>query len=118
MKFRKTTYFSLFFLFCFTASFGFNTVQNFRTSVHKPDPSHGKSSAVSAKEESSASGSDMWLEKNEDENEKSLAIQAFLLPFYISFFQSEALQSSSCSAGLMAEKYPAPIYIAVCNFRI
>jgi hypothetical protein len=118
MKFRKTTYLSLFFLFCFTASFGAMTIQNLRTSIHKADPSHGKSSAVSAKEESTSSGTGLLLEKSENESEKSLHVQSLLLPFYISFFQCEVFQPGVFSATPLAEKHANPIYIEVCSFRI
>jgi hypothetical protein len=118
MKFCKTTYLSLFFLFCFTASFGALTVQNLRTSIHKADPSHGKSSAVSAKEENASSGTGLLLEKNENESEKSLHVQSLLLPFYISFFQCEVFQPAVYSAGSLAEKHTNSIYIEVCSFRI
>lgn len=118
MKFCKTTYLSLLFLFCFTASFSVNTLQNLRTSLHRIDPSHGKSSAVSTKEESTSSGTNLLLEKNENESEKSLLIQSFLLPFYGSFFHIGSFQPIAYSAGPPAEKHTNPIYIEVRNFRI
>lgn len=118
MKFCKTTYLSLLFLFCFTASFSATALQNLRTSVHKIDPSHGKSSAVSTKEESTSSGTNLLLEKNENENEKSLLVQSFLLPFYSSFFHIGGFQPIAYSAGPLAEKQTNPIYIEVHNFRI
>jgi hypothetical protein len=118
MKFCKTTYLSLLFLFCFTASFSATILQNLRTSVHKTDALHGKASAVSTKEESSASGSNLLLEKNENESEKSLFVQSFLLPFYGSIFHSGGFQPIVYSAGSPAEKPTKPIYIEVRNFRI
>lgn len=118
MKFCKTTYLSLLFLFCFTASFSATTIQNLRTSIHKIDPSHGKSSAISTKEENTSSGTNLLLEKNENESEKSLLVQSFILPFYSSFFQVAGFQPIAYSACPLVEKQTNPIYIGVCNFRI
>lgn len=118
MKFCKTTYLSLLFLFCFTASFSATTLQNLRTSIHKIDPSHGKSSAVSTKEESTSSGTNLLLEKNENESEKSLLVQSFILPFYSSIFHTRVFQPIAYSVGPLAEKLTNPIYIEVHNFRI
>jgi len=118
MKRCRTTYLSLFFLLCFTASFGANAVQNLRTNVLKPDLSHLKISSVSTKEEGNSSGTNLLLEKNENETEKSLSVQSYLLPFYISFFQSEVLQPHGFFATPLAEKPSTPIYIEVCSFKI
>jgi len=118
MKFCKTTYLSLLFLFCFTASFSATTIQNLRTSVHKIDPSHGKSSAVSTQEENAISGTNLLLEKNENESEKSLLVQSFILPFYSSFFQIGGFQPITYSASPLAETQTNPIYIGIRNFRI
>lgn len=118
MKFCKATYFSLFFLFCFTASFSAGMIQNFHTIVQKSDSTHGKSSSVSNKGESSDTGTTILLEKNENEIEKNLCVQSFLLPFYISFFQFEVSQPTVFFAEPLAEKPTTPIYIEVCNFRI
>lgn len=118
MKFRKTAYLPLLFLFCFTASFGVNTIQNFLTPIHKADPSHGKASTVSTKEENTSSDNNLLFEKNENESEKSLFVQSFLLPFYISFFQYEVFQPAVYAASPLAEKQTNPIYVEVRNFRI
>lgn len=118
MKFCKTTYLSLLFLFCFTASFSVNTLQNLRTPLHKADASHSKSHAVSTKEESTSSGTNLLLEKNENESEKSLLVQSFLLPFFGSLFHIGNVQPIVYSAPPLAEKHTNPIYIEVRNFRI
>lgn len=118
MKLCKTTYLSLFFLFCFTASFSVNTIQNLRTSIHKADPSHGKSFRLSAMEACSTSSNSILLEKNENEIEKSLILQSFLLPFYSSVLCSAQKQSDNHSAGSPATLQIRPVYLTVCNFRI
>jgi hypothetical protein len=118
MKFCKTTYLSLFFLFCFTASFSVNTIQNIQTTIQKLDIVHGKSYSVSTKEDSSATGTSILLEKNENESEKSLHVQSFVLPFYISSFQFELFQPVVFYASPLAEKQTNPIYIDIRNFRI
>lgn len=118
MKNCKTTYLSIFFLLCFTASFSANAVQNLRTNILKSDLSHLKVSSVSTKEEGNNSNTNILLEKNENETEKSLDVQSYLLPFYISFFQFEVLQPLTFFAGPLAEKSNTPIFIEVCSFRI
>ncbi len=118
MKFCKNTYLSLFFLFCFTASFSANAIQNLYTPIHKIDLTHGKSASVSNKEEDSNSGTNFLLEKNENEIEKSLCVQSFLLPFYISSFRFEFFQPIVFFTQPTVEKQCNPIYIAVSNFRI
>lgn len=118
MKICKTTYLSIFFLFCFTASFSANTFQNLQTKVKKSDLVHDKYASVSNKEENTDSGASFLLEKNENETEKSLCAQAFILPFYISFFQYEVSQPLVFFTKPLAEKPSNPIYIAVGNFRI
>lgn len=120
MKICKTTYLSIFFLFCFTASLSASVIQNLRNSVQKSDLTHGKSSSVSNKEQNPNSGTSILLEKNENEIEieKNLYVQSFFLPFYISFFQFETSQPVVFYAKPLAEKQTNPIYIEVRNFRI
>ncbi len=118
MKISKTTYLSLFFLFCFTASFSANTLQNLRTSIHKSDLAQNKSASVSNKEENTDSGTNLLLEKSENETEKSLCIQSFILPFYISSFQFEVSQPLVLFVHPLEKQLTNPIYIAVRNFRV
>lgn len=118
MKLCKTTYLSLFFLFCFTASFSVNTIQNLRTSIHKADPSYGKSSRLSAAEAGSTSSNSILLEKNENEIEKSLILQSFLLPFYSSVFRSELAQPDTHASGSPATLRIRPVYLVIRHFRI
>ncbi len=118
MNKSKSTYLTFFFLFCFLASFSANTIRNFYTSTSLSNLKQTKSISVSSKEERSVLNADFLFEKNENETEDDFHAQSFLLPFFISFFQYEVLQTKSFSAKPIAENLSSPIYIAVCNFRI
>ena len=118
MKLNKSRYYSLFFLFCFTASFSANTYKNIQTVYSKAHLSVNKGLSVSNKEQNSSPSSDFLFEENETENENDFQAQVFTLPFFITFFQYESLQHSLVSAQPLAEKLTTPIYIEVCNFRI
>lgn len=61
---------------------------------------------------------DLILEKSENETKSAFQAQVFLLPFFISYFQNDLIQSKLIFAQPLAEKETNPIYIAVCNFRI
>lgn len=118
MKLNKSTYFSLFFLFCFLASFSANTFKNIQSIPSKSNVKNNKSLIISSKEECSSSASDFLFEENETENENDFQAQVFLLPFFISYFQYEVVKPFITSATPMADKLSTPIYMAVCNFRI
>jgi hypothetical protein len=118
MKFNKATYFAFFFLFCFLASFSCNSFQNFNAKSSKIALSKSNSKTVSTKEDINNGGNSLLLEKNENESEEDFQAQTFLLPFFISFFQYEILQSQAISHIAFAEKLSNPIYISICNFRI
>ncbi len=117
MKLSKTAYLSFFFLFCFLASFGANTIRNFNSSASHSKLIHSKLVSVSSKEESTSANNDFLLEKTENETENDFQAQSFILPFFITYFQYETLQPITFAKPL-AEKLSNPIYISVCNFRI
>ncbi|HRG01465.1 MAG TPA: hypothetical protein PKZ75_10135 [Bacteroidia bacterium] len=118
MKLNKSTYFSLFFLFCFLASFSANTYKSISTLPTKSIFKNSKSIVISSKEEASTNVNDFLFEENETENENDFQAQSFLLPFFIAYFQYEVFQPKFFSAKPLAEKLTNPIYIKVCNFRI
>ena len=118
MKLTKSTYFSLFFLFCFLASFSASTYKNIHTLSSKTNIKNSKSISVSTKEENAADNTDFLFEENETENENDFQAQVFTLPFFITYFQYEFFQPKLVSAQPLAEKLTTPIYIEVCNFRI
>jgi len=118
MKLNKSTYFSLFFLFCFLASFSASTYKNINTLSSKTNIKNGKHISVSTQEDSATDITDFLFEENETENENDLQAQVFILPYFITFFQYESLQPRFFSAKPLAEKLTTPIYIEVCNFRI
>lgn len=118
MKLNKSTYFSLFFLFCFLASFSANTYQNIQSVYSKSHVNTSKGLSFSTKEENSTSSNDFLFEENETETENDFQAQVFILPFFITYFQYEFLQPKLVSAQPLAEKLTTPIYIEVCNFRI
>lgn len=118
MQFRKSTYFSILFLLCFTVSFGAGTLRDLRTPVHKADPSHGKQLLFSDAELNAADGGSIFFEKNENENEKGFLLQAFLLPFYHACFRTGTFQCLSLAACPPQVSPHTPVYLSVRNFRI
>ena len=118
MKTNKSTYFSLFFLFCFLASFSVNTYKSIHTLSSKTNIKNSKSISVSTKEENGSASNDFLFEENETETENNFQAQVFTLPFFITYFQYESFQPKPISAQSLAEKLTNPIYIEVCNFRI
>jgi hypothetical protein len=118
MKLNKSTYFSLFFLFCFLASFSASTYKNINTLSSITNIKNSKHISVSTKEDNASDNTDFLFEENETENENDLQAQVFILPYFITFFQYESLQRKLVSAQPLAEKLTTPIYIEVCNFRI
>lgn len=118
MKINKATYFSFFFLFCFLASFSFNTYNCIHTISSKTNFKNNKNITISTKEENKTVPSDFLFEENETESETNFEAQVFILPFFITYFQYESLQAKLVSAQPLAEKLTTPIYIEVRNFRI
>lgn len=118
MKLNKATYFSIFFLFCFLASFSARTYQNLNTSYSKTSLTSNKQSFLSSKESGQYTKTEFIFEENENETESDFELQAFILPFFISSFQYKLTVPTHLSASPLAEKLTNPIYIAVCNFRI
>lgn len=118
MKLNKSTYFSLFFLFCFLASFSVSTFQSINTKATKHCSLTHHSHSYSQKEDNSSSNSDLLFEENENETEDGFEIQAFIIPYFVAYFFNEVYQPKVISAKPLAEIYTNPIYLAVCNFRI
>jgi hypothetical protein len=118
MKINKSTYFSIFFLLCFIASFGAKTLQNLNTKVSSNKYNTKELSVISNKYDCSSNNSDTILEENENEVEDGIGVQAFILPYFVTYFQYEVLKPQTIFANPLAEKLKNPIYIAICNFRI
>lgn len=118
MKLNKPTYFSIFFLLCFVSSFGAKTLQNLNTKSSFGKFNNKELAVVSHIYDSSSNSSDSLLEESENETEDVFFIQAFTLPYFITYFQYDVLKIQSVSANPFAEKLKNPIYIAICNFRI
>jgi len=118
MKLCKATYFSLFFLLCFSASFGAASLQNLRKGIHKNAPLADKQQTLTAASPTTDSGSCLLFETNEDETEKSLSVQFFLLAFYHSYFHTAGIQPLVPKVFTPRQQYATPLYISMCNFRI
>lgn len=118
MKLNRTTYFSLFFLFCFLASFSVSTFQSFSTKQTKHCSVTHHSQSYSQKESNSSTSPDLLFEENENEVGDDFQIQAFIIPYFVAYFFSEVVQPKLISAKPLAEKCTNPIYLAICNFRI
>ena len=118
MKLHKKAYFSLFFLFCFLASFSISTFQSYITKQTKHCSVTHHTHSYSQKESNSSSNPDLLFEENENEVADGFQIQAFVIPYFVTYFLSEVSQPKLVSAKPLAEKYTNPIYLSVCNFRI
>ena len=118
MKFNKSTYFSIFFLLCFIASFGAKTVQNLSTNSSLCKFNHKKLALVSNKYDYGSSSSDSLLEESENETEDVFFNQVFTLPYFISYFKYDILKIPPVAVNPLTEKTKNPIYVSVCNFRI
>ncbi|MBI3518474.1 MAG: hypothetical protein HY062_03845 [Bacteroidetes bacterium] len=119
MRLSKPTYFSIFFLLCFLASFGANTYRNINISfTSKSNINHSKTASFSAQENNTAADNEFLFEENENTTENDFQAQVFLLPFFVSYFQYEVVKPAFCSVTPITEKLSNPIYIAVRNFRI
>ena len=118
MKLNKSTYFSLFFLFCFLASFSVNSYLSLNTKEKSHCNLKHHTSSYSQKEDNSSSNSDLLFEENENEIEDGFQIQAIVIPCFVAYFLSEVSQTKITSAEPLAEKLTTPIYLAVCSFRI
>jgi|GEM_PF-1450551 len=118
MKFLKSTYFSVFFLMCFTASFAVKTLQNLSTKQLVEKYNTKELSFVSHKYDHSGNLNDSFFEENENETEDALFIQTFTLPYFITCFQQITVKTNSFLFKSTTEKLTSSIYISVCNFRI
>jgi hypothetical protein len=118
MKLNKVTYFSIFFLFCFLASFSVNTFQSLSSQSVKTELLKKETISFSKKNQGTDTKVDFLLEENENEVEDGFNLPAFILPFFISCYQFQTVQQNPFSAQPLAEKLTNPIYISVCNFRI
>ncbi len=116
MKLNKATYFSIFFLFCFLASFSVNSYLSINTKAKSHCNLKHQTSTYSQKEDNSSSNSDLLFEENEVED--GFQIQAIVIPCFVAYFLTEVSQPKIISAKPLAEKLTTPIYLAVCNFRI
>jgi hypothetical protein len=118
MTFLKSTYFSIFFLICFTASFATKTIQNLSTKQLNERYNTKELSYVSHKYDNSANTNDSFFEENENETEDALFIQTFTLPYFITSFQQTKVKTNTFFFNSITEKLTSSIYISVCNFRI
>ena len=118
MRFLKSTYFSIFFLMCFSASFALNTLQNMSTMQLVEKYNTKELSFVSHKYDHTGNINDLFFEENENETEDALFIQTFTLPYFITCFQQTSLKINSFFFKSITEKLTSSIYISVCNFRI
>jgi hypothetical protein len=118
MKLNKSTYFSIFFLLCFLASFSTNTFRSFNSYSSNSNFKVSKAVTFSSKEEKGSSSNDFLFEENENEAENSFLMPAFLLPFFVTYFQNNETKHQSLLTYSLSENFTNPIYIAVCNFRI
>jgi hypothetical protein len=118
MKLNKSTYFSLFFLFCFLTSFSVNTYKSINTITTKSFIKSDKTFFFSKKPVNQAASADLLIEENETENENDFHAQIFVLPFFITHFQYASFYPKLLSEKPFTEKLTNPIYIEVCNFKI
>ncbi len=117
MKLSKSTYFSIFFLLCFLASFSTNIYRSVNT-VSKSALKHYSTLSYSAKDTDSSSDNEFLFEENEDTVEDGFHPQSYFLPFFLCTFYNELSKPVIAIEQSIAEKLAKPIYISVRNFRI
>lgn len=118
MKSNKTTYFSIFFLFCFLASFSANTFHSLTSGSTSTELLKKETISFSKKDQGDDASIDLLLEENENETEDGFNLPAFILPFSASLYHFHTVLQKPVSAHPLAETWANPIYISVCNFRI
>jgi hypothetical protein len=118
MKLNKATYFSIFFLLCFTASFSLSNFQNLKTVTTHLKCNHGNSIEVNDANNCDTNASDFLFEENENDGEDFLQIQSFVLPYLIAYTRLQATSTKIIYSNPLSLKVTKPIYISVCNFRI
>jgi hypothetical protein len=118
MKFNKSTYFSLFFLFCFLASFSVNTYKSVNFTFSNSSSKNTQTTSFSSKPLNCSDSAELIFEENESENENGFEAQFVVLPLFITDFQYPAFKQSLFSEKPFDEKLANPIYIKVCNLRI
>ncbi len=114
--------FSLFNLILFIGSFFFTSLTGFASTLNSQNPNHSQKQIVSKQGTENGGCSQLLFEKNEteteNENESGTQVQAFLLPFFVSYSQFEISESPSITTAPLAVKQTNPLYLAVCNFRV
>lgn len=120
MKSKGNIYYPLLFTFCILASLIVGSYQNITLPTSKSIIHVKKQTSFTNKEQTATNNDFLFEEKEtETETETSLGLKllANVLPYFISFSQSETLRPASYVSHL-ANKPNNPIYISVCNFRI
>ena len=95
------------------------SVTGYSNSIKNTDSFHIKHH-ISCKKEIGDSSSQLLIEEsgNENETEDGFEIQAFFLPFLISYVNFDSFIVPTQPVTPVIEKIINPIYISVCNFRI
>ncbi len=114
----KATYFSVFFLGCFLASFAVNTAIQYNSAPTDFHFSHSNQLSFTNKSDQSSNNINFLFEENENETEDGFQLQAFTLPFFISYYQFLITKTKPVFAKHIAINTTNPIYLSVCNFRI
>ncbi|MEO6303890.1 MAG: hypothetical protein ABIP51_12030 [Bacteroidia bacterium] len=91
---------------------------SFSNSTNNQDTFHTKHQISASKDHESSDSSQLIIEENENETESGFDVQAFVLPFLVSFLQISPAQDRHFSVSPLSEKLTNPIYLSVCNFRI
>lgn len=111
---------SLFNLLLFVGTFLFTSVSAYASKQSTNSLNHSQKQLSAKADTEDGDCHQSFFEKNENENEteSDAQIPALLLPFIISFFQLEVLQSVYSSVHSTPVNYSTPIYLSVCNFRV
>jgi hypothetical protein len=118
MKFKKATYFSLFFLLSFIASVSASTISAYQSKAAAHLFSSKSSNSIHQGDFDSNSQPDVLLEENENETENEFELHEFTLPFHFSYYIYDVTITSVVSVKPLTQKRANPIYLSVCNFRI
>jgi len=118
MKLNKATYLSIFFLFCFLASFSVNAYQTLNVKESKTCALNHRLHLYSQKQDNASANAELLFEENENEHDVDFELAAFIIPYFVAYFYNSEFLPKQFSTKPLVEKYTNPIYLSVCNFRI
>jgi hypothetical protein len=118
MNFKRSTYYSLFFLICFLTSLSVNAYRNSSGISAKHCDQHSLHFAFSSNDDSLPTNNDFLFEETEDETENDILAPEHSLPYFIFNLKCNSIQKTVFSVSKITINTAIPIYLSNRNFRI